>query len=201
MARYTGPKHKLARRENANILDKESQSLLKRLNVPPGAHGHRRSRKLSEYGLQLREKQKVKRMYGVLERQFRRYVKEAQRKRGNSAEALLALLETRLDNIVYRLRLAPTRAMARQLVNHGHVEVNGAKVTIPSYQVKLGSTITLLSKAMTIPAVKKLLDEKDFVLPSFLVRRGPIGKLESAPTRDQMALGIDEKLIIEYYSR
>lgn len=201
MARYTGPKHKLARREGTNIFDKESPSLLRRLNVPPGVHGHRRSRKLSEYGLQLREKQKVKRMYGVLEKQFRRYVKEAQRRRGNSAETLLALLELRLDNIVYRLGFAPSRAMARQLVGHGHVRVNGEKVTIPSYQVKPGSTVNLGEKAMAIPVVKKLLEEKEMILPTFLIRKGPIGKLESVPSRDQIAIGVDEKLIIEYYSR
>ncbi|MBI2622193.1 30S ribosomal protein S4 [Candidatus Microgenomates bacterium] len=116
MARYTGPKHKLARREGVNILDKVSSSLERRLNVRPGVHGHKRGRKLSEYGIELREKQKAKRIYGVLERQFNKYYKEALKKRGETGSALLRLLETRLDNLVYRLRLAPTRPMARQLV-------------------------------------------------------------------------------------
>lgn len=201
MARYTGPKHRLARREGVNILDKTSPSLLKRLNVPPGVHGHKRGRKLSEYGIQLREKQKVKRMYGVLEKQFRRYVEKAQKKRGNTGEALLRLLETRLDNVVYRLGFTNSRPMARQLVSHGHIRVDGQRVTIPSYQVKPGETITLSDKALNMPVVKKLLEERELNIPSFLNRQGPVGKLEEVPSRDQVALDVNEKLIIEYYSR
>lgn len=201
MARYTGPKHRLARREGVNILDKTTPSLLKRLNVPPGVHGHKRTRKLSEYGIQLREKQKVKRMYGILEKQFRRYVKEAQKKKGNTGEALLRLLETRLDNVVYRLAFTNSRPMARQLVGHGHIRVDGKKVTIPSYQVKTGEIITLSDKAINIPVVKKLLEDKELNIPSFLNREGPVGKLAEAPSRDQVALDINEKLIIEFYSR
>lgn len=201
MARYTGPKHRLARREGINIFDKSSQSLTKRLNVRPGVHGHKRSRKLSEYGLQLREKQKVKRTYGILERQFRRYVKEAQKKRGNSGKELLKLLEGRLDNVVYRLQFAKSRFMARQLVSHGHVLVDGKKVTIPSFQVRTGQTIELSDKMMKTPLISKLLEEREVVIPSFLDRKGPVGKFVSEPKRDELGLDINENLIIEYYSR
>lgn len=201
MARYTGPKHRLARREGINIFDKVSQSLTKRLNVRPGVHGHKRSRKLSEYGLQLREKQKVKRAYGILERQFRTYVKKAQKRRGNSGEELLKLLEGRLDNVVYRLGFAKSRFMARQLVSHGHVRVDGKKVTISSFQVRIGDTIGLADKIMKTPVINKLLEEKEVIVPSFLARKGPIGKFVSEPKRDELGLEVNEKLIIEYYSR
>lgn len=201
MARYTGPKHRLARREGVNILEKDSPSLLKRLNVRPGVHGHKRTRKLSEYGLQLREKQKVKRIYGVLERQFRRYVREAQRKKGDSSESLLRLLETRLDNIVYRLGFSPSRPMARQLVSHGHVRIDGTRVNIPSYQVKVGEAIGLGDKAMKIPTVGKLLEEKEVHVPPFLERKGPQGRLVRVPDTSEVPLNVDAKLIMEYYSR
>lgn len=200
MARYTGPKHKLARREGVNILDKVSSSLERRLNVRPGVHGHKRGRKLSEYGIELREKQKAKRIYGVLERQFNKYYKEALKKRGETGSALLRLLETRLDNLVYRLRLAPTRPMARQLVAHGHVQVNNNKVDRPSYQVKGGQVVSLSSKAIETPVIKKLLTE-EVNTPDYLVRKGPLGQLVRMPTREDIKEPIDEKLIIEYYSR
>ena len=120
MARYTGPKHKLARREGVNILDKTSASLQRRLNVPPGIHGAKRKRKLSEYGHQLREKQKLKATYGLMEKQLNRLVKYVQKKKGDTGEMLISFLETRLDNIVYRLGFAKTRFQARQFVSHGH---------------------------------------------------------------------------------
>ncbi|MBI3559431.1 30S ribosomal protein S4, partial [Candidatus Gottesmanbacteria bacterium] len=129
MAKYTGPKHRLARREGVNILEKEGASLARRLTIPPGVHGPKGSRrKNSEYALQLREKQKVKRTYGLLERQFRRYYEKA-------GINLFSLLERRLDNAVYRLGLVPSRLMGRQLVSHGHVLVDGKKITIPSYSL------------------------------------------------------------------
>ncbi len=146
MARYTGPKHKLARREGVNILDKTSKSLLRRLNTPPGVHGMKRKRKLSEFGTQLREKQKAKAMYGLLEKQFRRTVNAVQKQKGDTGELLLAALETRLDNVVYRLGFAKTRYMSRQMVSHGHVLVNGHKVTIPSYQIKVDDIIAINDK-------------------------------------------------------
>src|SRR5581483_11443425 len=144
MARYTGPKNRLSRREGVNIFEKNSASLERRLQVPPGQHGPRGSRRRpTEFGQQMREKQKVKRMYGVLERQFRRYIEEAQKKKGETGVVLLSLLERRLDNVLYRLRIAKTRNLARQLVSHGHVYVNSKRVSIPSYQVRPDEVITL----------------------------------------------------------
>ena len=150
MARYTGPKHKLARREGINILEKSSQSLQRRVNVPPGVHGRRLKRRLSEFGLQLREKQKAKAVYGLLEKQFSNLVKAVQNKKGETGKMIIEILETRLDNIVYRLGFAKTRFMARQLVSHGHILVNGKKMTIPSYRVKQGDVISLSSKTTKI---------------------------------------------------
>lgn len=202
MARYTGPKHRLARREGFNVLEKTSSSLERRLNVPPGQHGPKgQRRRLSEFGQQLREKQKIKRIYGVLERQFRRYVKEAQKKKGETGAVLLSLLERRLDNVLYRLRLAKTRAMARQLVGHGHVFVNNKRVTIPSYQVRQDEVVGLSPKAMEIPLIKGALQDKDISLPSWLSREGPVGKIRDLPTRDDIETSIQEQLIVEYYSR
>lgn len=201
MARYTGPKHKLARREGVNILEKTSASLERRLKVAPGVHGHKGRRKRSEYGIRLREKQKTKRMYGVLEKQFRKYFDKAFRKRGETGETLLQLLETRLDNTLYRLKLAPTRPMARQLVTHGHVLIDNKRVDRPSYQLKKGEVVSLSSKAMEIPVIKKLLSEKDVPIPPYLKKKGPVGQFVRLPTRDEIGEPIDEKLIIEYYSR
>lgn len=201
MARYTGPKYKLARREGINILDKSSPSLERRLRIPPGVHGHKRGKKLSEYGMELREKQKAKRAYGILERQFKNYFDLAQKKKGETGETLLQLLETRLDNILYRLKLVPTRAMARQLIVHGHVRVNDKKVDRPSYQVKEKDIIFLSEKAIEIPVIKKLLSEKNIEVPDFLNRKGAVGQLVRVPEREEIVMPIDERLIIEYYSR
>lgn len=202
MARYKGPKHRLARREGFNILEKVSTSLERRLNVPPGQHGTKRTRRrLSEFGQQMREKQKVKRIYGVLERQFVKYVKAAQKKKGETGAVLLSILERRLDNVVYKLRLAKTRAFARQLVSHGHILVNGKAVTIPSYQVRIDEIITLSTRAVNIPIIKEALEDKDISLPGWLVRQGPAGKVKALPTRDDIDTSINEQLIVEYYSR
>jgi len=206
MARYLGPKNRLARREGMDlglktVGSKAHASLLRRLNVPPGAHGHRGRRKLSDYGLQLREKQKVKRIYGLLERQFRRGFERAKKWRGNTGEKLMEFLERRLDNVVYRLGLAPTRVMARQLVGHGHVLVDNRKIDIPSCLVNEGEIISLKPKAMEIPAVKKLLDEKTFKTPDWLERKGPVGKVARLPVRTDITDDINEQLIVEYYSR
>lgn len=202
MARYTGPKHKIARREGFNVLEKTSSSLERRLNVPPGQHGPRGSRRrLSDFGVQLREKQKVKKIYGVLERQFVRYVKEAQKRKGETGSVLLSLLERRLDNVIYRLRLAKTRAMARQLVSHGHVYINSKKVTIPSYSVRLDEIVSIGPKASGMPIVKEALKDKDISLPHWLVRQGPVGKIKDMPKREDVETSINEQLIVEYYSR
>lgn len=202
MAKYTGPKHRLARREGANVLEKDSASLLRRLNVVPGMHGVKgRGGKQSDYAKQLREKQKAKRIYGLLEKQFRRYVEAAQGVRGKTGEALLQSLEKRLDNVVYRLGFVPSRLMARQLVGHGHILVDGKRVTIPSYSVKVDQVISLNSKAMEMPAVKKLLEAAETKVPAYFDRKAAAGKFIKIPSRDEIPTEVNEQLIIEYYSR
>src|SRR5260221_8228818 len=151
MARYTGPKNRLSRREGIDlgaktVGSKSHASLLRRLNIPPGIHGPKGQRKMSNFGTQLREKQKVKRMYGVLERQFRKSFERAKKWKGNTGEKLLEFMERRLDNTVYRMGLAPTRAMSRQLVTHGHVMVDGKRLSIPSALVEAGYVVTLRAK-------------------------------------------------------
>lgn len=199
MARYTGPKHRLARREGENIIGKTSASLLRRLSIPPGViHGRRRVRKMSSYGEQLREKQKLKRIYGILERQFRKYIKEAQRKKGNTEEALIQLLETRLDNIVYRLGYGKTRPQARQLVTHRHIMVNGKKANIPSYRVKAGDVISVVPKLLT-DEVKEMIHE--VLPPSYLARHNFDGKLERLPQKEEVVNPVNYQIVIEFYSR
>lgn len=200
MARYTGPKHKLARREGVNIIDKTSLSLQRRLNVLPGVHGTKGKRRLSEYGQQLREKQKLKATYGILEKQLSRLVSKVQKRKGETGELLISLLETRLDNIVYRLNFAKSRFQARQFVTHGHVLVNGKKMTIPSYQIKENDVITVSGKLAENVAIKKMLDEKVEVLP-FLNRKGMVGKLARMPKREDLQVPFTTQQIIEYYSR
>lgn len=202
MARYTGPKHRLARREKQNVFDKESASLMRRLNVPPGMHGSRVvRRKTSDYGLQLREKQKLKRVYGLLEGQFRGAYERAARVRGKTGEALLARLERRLDNAVYRLGLSSSRAMARQLVSHGHVFVLGQRVNIPSYLLRIGEVVTLSPKALEIPQVRKLAEKIEIKVPSYYERQAAAGRLVRLPERSEIPIDINEQLITEYYSR
>ena len=206
MARYTGPKNRLARREGIDlgmktVGTKSHAALLRRLNVPPGVHGPRGRAKISGYGQQLREKQKVKHLYGILERQFRKNFEGAKKWKGNTGEKLLEFMERRLDNVVYRLGLAPTRALARQLVSHGHVIVDDQRVNIPSYLASVGEIITLRAKAQEIPAVKKMLSEKPASLPEWLNRKGPVGKVMRLPLRPDITEDINEQLIVEYYSR
>lgn len=200
MGRYTGPKHKLARKVGVNVLDKTSNSLLRRLNIPPGMHGKRRKKKLSEYGQQMQEKQKAKMTYGILERQFRNLVKKVQKKKGDTQEAILALLETRLDNLVYRLHFAKSRNMARQFVSHGHVLVNGKRVTIPSYQIKTGDIISLSPRVSQNTQVLDALKEEEVILP-FIKKEGLSGKLVRMPKRDDFEVPFNLRPIIEYYSR
>lgn len=206
MARYTGPKNRLARAEGMDlglktVGSKAHASLLRRLNILPGQHGAKRKRAATNYGLQLREKQKARRIYGIMERQFHRYYEQAKKQVGNTGEALLQKLETRLDNVVYRLGFAPTRASARQLVGHRHVMVNGKVVNIPSYMVVIDDVIVLKAKGMEIPAVKKLLQEKNPIVPAWLQRKQAAGKVVRIPTREDMDLQINEQLIVEFYSR
>lgn len=198
MARYTKAKHKLARREGINILGKASASLERRLNVIPGSHGKKRARKLSEYGLQLREKQKLKRIYGLLERQFRKYVLNAQSQKINTEDALIGLLETRLDNVVYRLGFGKSRAQARQMVSHRHILVNGKKVNIPSYRISEGDKIILSSK---FPIESPEENEIEPEIPSFLTKNDKEGTLIRLPERADVANPVDYQLVIEFYSR
>lgn len=200
MARYTGPKHRLARREGVNILDKTSPSLQRRLNIPPGVHGRKRKKRLSEYGVQLREKQKAKATYGLLEKQFKSLIERAQKEKGESGEKLISLLETRLDNVVYRLGFTKTRFQARQLVSHNHVFVNGKKVNIPSYQVKEADIISLSEKMQKNLSVQETVKEKTET-PGFLKRMDMTGRLLRMPKREDVVVPFDTRLIIEYYSR
>jgi small subunit ribosomal protein S4 len=209
MGRYLGPKFKLDRREGTNLYLKGKRSLgdkhpiAKKGAIPPGQHGQKALRKkTSEYGLQLREKQKVKRMYGLLERQFRRYYKESTKKKGETGTILLQKLETRLDNVVYRLGLTLSRAQARQLVSHGHVVVNDKKVSIPSYEVKKNDITTLSDKAQKFILVKEASEVvKKEDIPSWLEKKGLSGKMSDLPEREEIAADINDQLIVEFYSR
>lgn len=192
MARYTGPKRRLSRREGITLFAKDAKALERKGAVPPGQHGLGRRRRVSEYGLELREKQKAKRFYGILERQFKLYFQKATKVKGATGLALIRLLETRLDNVVYRLGFAKSRAQARQLVSHGHIMVDGKKVNIPSYQIKVEQTIALLPK---------LGDNTPTTLPGWLERKATLGKVLRLPEREEMEQAIDEQLIVEYYSR
>lgn len=204
MARYTKSKHKLARREGINLIDKttgnQAASLARRLNIKPGVHGMKRARKLSEFGQQLREKQRAKNMYGVLEKQFANLVHDVQKMKGDTSEQIVARLEQRLDNVVYRLGFAKSRFMARQFVSHGHVLVNGKKLTIPSYTVKTGDVISLSEKIQKNPDVVKLFAEDKVILP-YLERKATAGKLVRLPKREDVEVPFDVQMIIEYYSR
>jgi small subunit ribosomal protein S4 len=205
MARYTNAKCKLCRREGIKLFLKGERCLSPRCPlekkgaVPPGQQSQRRKRGLSEYGLQLREKQKLRRLYGLQEKQFINYYQKAARKR-NKGAALLALLEMRLDNVVHRLGFALSRVQARQLVNHSHVLVNNKKVNIPSFQVKKDDLISLTPKSLSFDFVKKALKEK-VTLPKWLQKKGPIGKVSALPQREDCPADINEQLVIEYYSR
>lgn len=199
MAKYTGPKDRLSRREGVDLFGKGTK--LSRLNVPPGVHGPRGFRKGSQYSRQLREKQKTKRLYGLLERQFKNYVNLALKSRGNTGEMLLSYLERRLDNVVYRLGLAPTRNGARQLVSHGHVMVNSKKLNISSYQVKIDDTVVLSTKALSIPHIKKLAENSKYTPPKWLTRKGAAGKMVKIPKKDDIIEPISEQDIVEFYSR
>lgn len=195
MAKYTGAKHRLARREGVNIFEKEGASLARRLTVPPGVHGPKGSRrKNSEYALQLREKQKVKRTYGLLEKQFKRYYEKG-------GINLFSLLERRLDNAVYRLGLVPSRLMGRQLVSHGHVLVNGRKVTLPSYSLRVDEIITFSPKALEMPVVQKMLEITEPKVIDYYERKAAVGRLTQIPVREQIPVEANDQLIIEYYSR
>lgn len=203
MARYRGPKTKLERRENIYLGLKQKNKFEKRAYIP-GEAKRRRTGRLTGYGEQLREKQKVKRMYGLLEKQFHGYFLEAARMRGVTGDILLELLERRLDNTVYRLGFAPTRASARQFVTHGHVTVNGKKVDIPSYRVAKGSVISIKEKSRKIPIIVEMLEKSsEGMLPSWLQlnKEEFKGIVAELPKREDITTPINDNLIIELYSK
>lgn len=208
MARYTGAVCRLCRREGEKLYLKGDRCYTDKCSVnrrtyPPGQHAHGR-RKVSEYGLHLREKQKLRRIYGILERQFRRYYEKASRQKGITGENLLQLLEMRLDNIVYRMGFASSRAQARQLVMHGHFAVNGKKVDIPSYQVRVGDVVSIREKSRNLQVIRDNVEAaRGRAMPEWLdVNLDQIeGKVLAAPTREQIDVPVQEHLIVEYYSR
>lgn len=211
MARYIGPVCKLCRREGEKLYLKGERCFspkcaIERRNQPPGQHGASRAfrRKMSDYGIQLREKQKARRIYGVLERQFRRYYAEAARRTGVTGAALLQFLETRLDNIVFRLGFATSRRQARQLVLHGHITVNGRKVNVPSFLVKAGDQIAVAERSRSSPYFTALAKElKNYRPPAWLSLDSYTlsGSVLHLPSRDQIDTPLKEQLIVEYYSR
>src|SRR5919107_819821 len=209
MARYIGPVCRLCRREGMKLFLKgercyTEKCAIEKRNTPPGQHGRARKAKMVGYGVQLREKQKVKRIYGVLENQFRRYFETAERTRGITGETLLQLLERRLDNVVYRLGLSTSRPQARQLVRHGHFSVNGRKVDIPSYSVKAGDMIAVRGPSAQNPSIQHAMEEvKGRGIPEWLsFDAGTMtGRIASLPTRAQINLPVQEQLIVELYSK
>ncbi len=201
MARYTGPKSKIARKFGEPIFG-EDKVLAKRTN-PPGQHGANRRRKLSEYGTQLREKQKAKYTYGVLERQFRNLFKKASSSKGVTGEVLLQLLEARLDNVVYRLGIAKTRSAARQLVLHRHITVNGNVVNIPSYSVTPGELVAVREKSKSLEVIQDSLEGFNHSKYPWIEWDESVkgGKMINVPQRDEIPENIKEQLIVELYSK
>ena len=201
MARYTGPKTKIARKFGEAIFGEDK--VLQKKNYPPGQHGQNRRRKVSEYGTQLREKQKAKYMYGVLERQFRNLFDKAARTKGITGEVLLQLLESRLDNVVYRLGIAPTRPAARQIVLHKHVTVNGKVVNIPSYQVKPGDVVAVREKSKSLEVIADSLAGFNHSKYAWIEwdERAKGGKFLHMPQREDIPENIKEQLIVELYSK
>ena len=207
MARYLGPKAKLSRREGTDLFLKSARRSIadkSKFDSKPGQHGRTSGQRTSDYGLQLREKQKVKRMYGILEKQFRRYFEAAERKKGNTGANLLSLLECRLDNVVYRMGFGSTRAESRQLVSHKAIQVNGKPVNIPSYMVKVGDVVSVREKSKKQNRVVEALQLAQQVgMPAWVevnIEKAE-GTFKMVPDRDQFAADINESLIVELYSR
>ncbi|MEQ1910826.1 MAG: 30S ribosomal protein S4 [Vicinamibacterales bacterium] len=209
MARYIGPVCRLCRREGMKLFLKgercyTEKCAIEKRNFAPGQHGKTRKAKLAGYGIQLREKQKVKRIYGVLEDQFRRYFETAERTRGITGATLLQLLERRLDNVIYRLGLSTSRSQARQLVRHGHFLINGKKVDIPSYSLKQGDVVTVLGRSQKNTTIEHAIQEvKGRGIPEWLSfdAASISGRVVSMPTREQINLPVQEQLIVELYSK
>jgi len=210
MARNLGSSCRLCRREGMKLMLKGIRCETakcpiekKRRNLAPGMHGWRRGR-LSEYGIRLREKQKVKRYYGLLEKQFMRFFRQAERCKGNTGEILLQLLERRLDNVVYKLNFAPSRKAARQLISHGHIYVNGRRVNISSYITKIGDKITVKPSDKSIKKIKQQLESNpNFTTQSWLQldREKPQATIVALPTRDDVQIPVEEQLVVEFCSR
>jgi small subunit ribosomal protein S4 len=207
VARYLGPKAKLSRREGTDLFLKSARRSItdkSKFDSKPGQHGRTSGQRMSDFGLQLREKQKVKRMYGVLERQFRRYFAMADQQKGNTGSNLLSLLESRLDNVVYRMGFGSTRAEARQLVSHKAITVNGHSVNIPSYLVKAGDVVSVREKSKKQGRVIEALQLATQVgMPAWVdvnIDKAE-GVFKKAPDRDEFAADINESLIVELYSR
>ena len=208
MARYTGPVCRLCRREGVKLYLKgdrcySDKCAIDRKGYAPGQHGQGR-KKVSEYGLQLREKQKARRMYGILETQFRNYFAKADRQQGITGDNLVRLLERRLDNVVYRLGFGASRAESRQLVRHGHFTVNGRKVNIPSFQVKVGDVIVIKEGSRDVPRIKELVELAARKTPPAWLELDIdqfAGKVVTIPSRDQIDAPLEEHLIVELYSR
>lgn len=207
--RYTGPRNRIARREGMDlglktVGSKAHASLLKKMNILPGQHGTKGRRKVSEYGRQVREKQKLRFMFSVTETQMKNYFKIASTKKGNTGVLLSELLERRLDNTLYRLGFAPTRAAARQLVCHKHIKVNGKMLNIPAYQVKIGDTLSFARETSTkIPYIETSIERPDVILPAWIEVKAKAkeGTLISAPTSEIIEKQVNLRLVVEYYSR
>jgi len=208
MARYRGPREKLERRLGVDLGLKgerrlAGKSALEKRPYPPGQHGQRRA-KISEYGMQLREKQKAKFMYGVAEKQFRNLFREAARREGNTGEVLIQMLEQRLDNVVYRMGFATTRAFARQLVNHGHILVDGKRVNIPSYRVKPGQKIEIREKSKNNPQILRsieLTNQTGIVEWVDVDKDKLFGIFTRIPEREEIKIPVEERFIVELYSK
>ncbi|MGB3261366.1 30S ribosomal protein S4 [Paenisporosarcina sp.] len=200
MARYTGPAWKLSRRLGLSLSGTGKE--LEKRPYAPGQHGPNQRKKISEYGLQLQEKQKLRHMYGVNERQFRTLFDKAAKMPGKSGENFMILLETRLDNVVYRLGLSRTRRGARQLVNHGHVMVDGKRVDIPSFRLKAGQEVSLREKSQNLDIVNESMEVNNFV-PEYLSFDADkkVGQFVRLPERSELSAEINESLIVEFYSR
>jgi small subunit ribosomal protein S4 len=209
MARYIGPVCRLCRREGMKLFLKgercyTDKCAIEKRNVPPGQHGRARKAKIVGYGIQLREKQKVKRTYGVLENQFRRYFEAADRQKGITGELLLQMLERRLDNVVYRLGFASSLAQARQVVRHGHIQVQGKRVTIPSFLVEVGDVISVAEASRQKKVIAEAIEmaQRRGVPPWMALEREQFrGSLRALPVRADLTMPISEKLIVEHYSR
>lgn len=209
MARYTGPVCRMCRREGVKLYLKgdrcyTGKCAIDRRAYAPGEHGQGRNRKPTEYGIQLREKQKARRIYGVLEGQFRRYFAEANREKGMTGENLLRLLERRLDNVIFRLGFAASRAEARQLVRHGHFSVNGQRVNIPSFLVRVNDIIAIREESLNSPRIKELIESKGAkAVPEWLSldQNGTNATVIALPNREDIDIPVQEHLIVEKYSR